>query len=122
MDGRRTVFLVLSGDAERLLRVGLWALTAASCGETVELLLTAPALRSWVDPVEGPDAARSLGLPPWRAMVEEARALAPVKVLSCETEVALSGVSLEAARAAVDEVESLPSFWRRLGEARVVTI
>lgn len=114
----RTVFLVLAADPERLVRVGLWALTAASVGESVDVLLTAGPLAAWLADPPGERGP----LPSWREMITEARGLARVRVVTCETELSLAGVPLERVKGSVDAIESLPSFWRTLEDARVVSI
>jgi peroxiredoxin family protein len=122
--GRRTVFLVLDDDPPRWRSLGLWAITAASVGESVDVLVTARPLRALArGAFDAPDAeAASLGLPSPRELLAQAKALAPVRIVTCDTEARLAGLSDEEARASVDDVVSLPSFWRELGSARVVTV
>lgn len=129
MDGRRrTVFLLLCPDDERVLRLGLWALTAASVGEAVDVLLTAPALNAWVS---GPFGAREADpevsvpdekLPSPRSLLRQAKELGPVRVVTCDTELRLAGLTEEAVRPLVDEIVSLPGFWRETEGARFVTL
>ena len=124
----RTVFLVISADDETLLRLGLWTLTAASVGDDVDVLLTAPALRRWLDGsfdvASGASAtARArTGLPPPSALVSQAKELASVRVVSCDTELALAGVSEAEAKGRLDALVSLPSFWRESAAARLVRL
>jgi peroxiredoxin family protein len=125
--GERTVFLVVGDEAERLLRLGLWAVTAASIGERVEVLLSSGPLRAWIDGEDGPfdtvrPHARDLGLPTPRGLLLEAKALGPLRIVTCDTEWRLAGVAEEDVRRRVDEIVSLPTFWRETAGARIVTI
>lgn len=125
--GVHTAFLVVSADDESLLRLGLWVLTAASVGERVDVLLCAPALRRLADgsfdetPGSGPAASRStLGLPAPSALLSQAKELSAVRVVTCETELALAG--LETPPAGVDALVSLPSFWRETAAGRLLRL
>jgi peroxiredoxin family protein len=117
---RATTFFVVSDEPERLWRAALWALTAASVDEAVRVWLTAPALAALSkDPVAA-SGSPSLSLPEAAALLREARALG-ARVLTCETELALAGVSAESLGGLLDGVESLPSFWKGcVGERLVV--
>ncbi len=114
------VILVVSDDAERLLRAGLWAVTAQATGDEVRVLLTAPALRTLAaDHPTTPEAMR-MGLGSPLTLLGEARALG-ARVVTCETELALSGLAEAMAAKLVDAIEPLPSFWREsLGAQRLV--
>jgi peroxiredoxin family protein len=125
--GERTVFLVMADDAPRLLRLGLWAVTATSVGERVEVLLTSAALASWIRSPDGafdvaPENAGALGLPTPRALLKEARALGPLRVVTCDTELRLAGLVEADVAPHVDGIVSLPTFWRETAGARIVTI
>lgn len=123
MPASRTVFLAVSADPERLLRLGLWTLTAASHGEAVDILLCAGPLAALAEGRAGETVpATALGLLPLRKALDEARGLAKVRVVTCDTELMLAGVAPADAAELVDEMVSLPSFWRALGDARVVTL
>jgi len=129
---KQVVFLVTSDAYEQRLRLGLWALSAASVGEAVHVMFVGNALRSWCegrfDQTVGEQDSRSalraseLGLLPPSAMLKEARELSPVRIVSCGTEVLLAGLTEEAARPHLDDLVSLPSFWRETAGARVVTL
>jgi hypothetical protein len=91
------------------------ALTAAAFGHPVVLALAGASLRAWVDgrfdegaPASGA-AARVGSL---RAMLDEGRRDLGIEVVACDTEIALAGLDLEAARASLDAVRSLPEQWR----------
>ena len=116
---RTTTFLVVSSDPERLWRAALWALTAASVDESVTLWLTAPALRALGDDVVLAAGAESAEMPDALSLLVEARSLG-ARILTCDTELALSGVDPEELEGLVDAVEPLPSFWRASGERIVV--
>lgn len=123
----RTAFLVLSADDESLLRLGLWVLTASSVGEQVDVLLCAPALCRLAD--GSFDAVRSsgtaagreaLGLPAPSALLSQAKELSSVRVVTCETELALAG--LQTVPPGLDGLVSLPTFWRETAAARLVRL
>lgn len=118
------VFLVQQASDEQLLRLGLWVVTAASVGERVDVLLCAPALERLLEGAfdNSTPAAARLGLPTLAALLEQARALGPMRLLTCDTEIALAGLSRDVVSARVDEVVSLPSFWRSTQGARTVVL
>jgi peroxiredoxin family protein len=118
--GVRTLFLVTTGEPERVARAAVWALTAASVGEEVRVLLAAPALRACAPggPMDGPVLA---GMPPVRELWGEVRALGG-RVVACTTEVAWSGLRPEALEGWLDDIVSLPSFWRESADFRVVAL
>lgn len=124
----RTVFLVVQATDEHLLRLGLWTVTAASVGEDVDILLCAPALKRLADGsfdrLETGTASRagSLNLPPPLELIDQARQLAVVRLLGCDTELRLAGLSANALDGQLDAVVSLPSFWRESRNARLVTL
>lgn len=121
MGAGATVFLLVSDDREQLLRAGLWALTAASVGEQVQVLLTAGPLRALLAGTPPPPRAVALGLPGPAALLADARALG-ARVVTCDTELLLAEVAASDALAVVDAVESLPSFWRATAAARLVVV
>jgi len=124
----RAVFLVVSADDEKLLRLGLWALTAASVGEMVDVLLTAAPLKEWVSGSFGEEQGRAraagevAGVLTPREMLRQAKELAPVRIVTCDTEMRLAGLSESEVRSTVDEIVSLPAFWREAREARLITL
>ena len=111
------VLHVVSGDSERLFRAGLWAVTAQASGDEVRVLLTAPALRVLAADEPAPVEAVQLGFPSPKSLLGEARQLG-AKVVTCETELALSGVAHGAIEGLVDSVEPLASFWRETRSAQ----
>lgn len=123
MDAPATLFTVVSDSAEHRLRLGLWALTAASVGERVEVLLTAGPLRRWVEGRfdEGLDGLPT-GVPKPTEALALARTLAPVRVTTCDTERLLSGLDEVAVAGCVDAMTSLPSLWRETKGARSIMI
>lgn len=124
----RAVFLVLQASDEHLLRLGLWTVTAASVGEDVDILLCAPALARLADgsfdALAHGSAAKAtiLGLPPPTQLIDQARQLAGVRLLGCDTELRLAGLQPDALDGRLDAVVSLPSFWREARGARIVTL
>jgi peroxiredoxin family protein len=66
--------------------------------------------------------ARQLGLPAPTALLEQAKELSPVRVVSCGTELLLAGLTEEAVQPLIDDIVSLPSFWRETAGARVVSL
>lgn len=122
------VFLVVQATDEHLLRLGLWAVTAASVGESVDVLLCAPALRrladgSFDDLQDGTAGkAAAVGLPPPSQLLDTARALGPFRLLGCETELLLAGLKASDLAGRLDAVVSLPGFWRDNRHARLVTL
>jgi peroxiredoxin family protein len=118
--GAQTVFLVAADEPERVTRAALWAVTAASVGDRVTVLLTAPALRACRP--GGPLASPVLpGFPSIDTLWADARALG-ARIVTCETELQLSGVSRESVSGWLDDVVPMPSFWRETAAARLVTI
>jgi peroxiredoxin family protein len=115
---RVTTFLVVSPDPERLWRAALWALTAASVDETVRVWLTAPALRALTGGGVRAEGSGAQGMPDARSLLGEARGLG-VRVLTCETELALAGLTLDEVAWLVDALEPLPSFWRGSAGERI---
>lgn len=137
--GRRSVFLVASTDHDRLHLLGMWVLSAASVGEQVDVLLTADPLGAWIShrfgESQGDDSpavpnpagsrrtrAAALGLPSPRQLIEEARAFGGVRVLTCDTEARLAGLTPADVAGQVDEVVSLPTFWRETAGCRTVCV
>jgi peroxiredoxin family protein len=131
--GEEVVIWLSSGAFEHRLRAALWTVTAASLGETVNLFLGGDALRLFCGGVfgqaDGPapggpvaERASQLGLPDPSALLSQARELSPVRVVSCSTEMALAGLTDEDVKPHLDEVVSLPSFWRETKMARWMTL
>lgn len=128
--GPTTVFLVTSDDPERLLRVGLWALTAASVGEHVDVLLGARPLASLAagrldespPALPGAPSASTLSLPGPLGLLRQARELGPCRVLACDTELRLAGLDPDSPPTELDGVVSLPTFWREALAARLVHV
>lgn len=124
----KTVFFVLRADDEQLLRLGLWVVTAASVGEEVDVLLCAPALARLADgsfdaAAQGTASrAAGLGLPPPTELLAQAKMLGPVRLLGCETEMLLAGLETSALEGKLDDIVSLPSFWRAHADSRIVTL
>src|SRR5438105_1077148 len=92
---RRTIFLVHRGEPETLTTLGLWVVTAASTGERVEVLLGAAPLRAIVAGAGRSDRAKALGLPDVRELFAQAKALAPMRVVTCDTELALAELTAD---------------------------
>ncbi len=118
--GARTLFLVATDEPERVARAALWALTAASVGDEVRVLLAAPALRACQagGPMDGPALE---GMPGVRELWAEVRALGG-RVVTCPTELGWSGVSQESLEGWVDDIVSMPALWRETQAFRVVTV
>lgn len=118
--GARTFFMVATGEPERVLRAAMWALTAASVGDEVCVLLTAPALVA-CRPGGPMDAPVLEGMTPVRELWGEVRALGG-RVVTCSTEHTWSKLSHEALEGWVEDIVSLPSLWRDMAASRVVVI
>jgi len=91
------------------------AVSAAALGDAVTLVLSFEPLRAWVAGRfdEGaPATAAGAGVPPLSETLGEARRELGLRVVACETAVRLAGLAPEAARAALDGLEPLPSLWR----------
>ena len=110
-----------ASDDDSLLRLGLWAVTAVSVGESVEILLCAAPLARLVRDGLTP-AKRPEGLPPPLELLQNARELGPLRVVTCHTELQLAGLAEDDVRARVDEIVSLPSFWRASAGARTIVL
>lgn len=141
-EDRRSVFLVESVSFDRLHLLGMWVLSAASMGERVDILLTAAPLKAWMsgrfgddetsgtstpDPGKSEESSRrhraaKLGLPNPRQLIEEARAFGGVRVLTCDTEIRLAGMTAGDVESQVDEVVSLPGFWKETAGSRTVCV
>lgn len=67
-------------------------------------------------------AVKQLGLPSPKSLLLEAKELGGLRILSCSTEVLLAGLSEEELKGKVDEVVSLPSFWRESAGCRTVCV
>jgi len=117
----QTLMLVVSSEPERLARAALWALTAASVDDPVTVLLTAPALRALIDGATLPSHWDALRLPAPAAAFADARQLGAV-VVTCDTELALSGVDEAVVRPLVDDIVALPSLWRAHRASRLMTL
>lgn len=124
----------MSGPLVVLLHHGAWedryqavtlAVTAAAHGEAVTVALFFEPLRLWASgrfdegaPAEAA-AARVTSL---REALEEARRELGLRVVACDTAVRLAGLDPAAAAGALDEIEPLPSIWRRAQEGRAITL
>ena len=108
------VFLSGAGWEARYQAVTV-AITAASLGDEVTLVLAFEPLRALVEGRfdEGalPTAAAAR-VPALSETLAEARRELGLRVVACETAVRLAGLAPEAARAALDGLEPLPSLWR----------
>jgi peroxiredoxin family protein len=100
------------------------AATAAALGDAVTLVLSFEPLRAWVGGRfdEGaPPGASAAGVPPLSETLGEARRELGLRVVACETAVRLAGLDPEAARAALDALEPLPSLWRVAQSGRALS-
>jgi peroxiredoxin family protein len=114
------IFLQGAGWAARYQAVTV-GVTAASLGDEVTLALAFEPLRALVlgrfD--EGaPASAAAARVPPLTETLAEARRELGLPLVACETAVRLAGLEPDAARAVLDELEPLPSLWRRAQEGR----
>jgi peroxiredoxin family protein len=122
--GRLVVFLH-SGSWEARYQATTLALTAAALGDEVTVALFFAPLRSWAEGRfdEGaPPEAKSAKVASLRTSLEEARAGLGLRMVACDTAMRLAGLSVEAARAALDEVTTLPALWRLAQAGRAVTL
>ena len=122
MSGSLVVFLSGAGWPARYQAITV-AVTAASLGDEVTLVLSAEPLRALVlgrlD--EGaPATATEARIPPLSETLGEARRELGLRAVACETAIRLAGLEVDAARAALDELEPLPSQWRRAQAGRAL--
>jgi peroxiredoxin family protein len=131
--GKHVVISLSTSAFEQRLRAALWSVTAASVGESVTLFLSGEALKLFCEGTFGrgdgspsesriAETASRLGLPDPSELLSQARQLAPVRIIGCPTEIALAGLTEEKARERLDEVVTLPSFWREAAGARWLTL
>lgn len=119
----RPVVIFLSGAGwEPRYQATVVAVSAAALGDPVTLVLSFDPLRAWVAGRfdEGaPSGAAEAGVPPLSETLGEARRGLGLRVVACEAAVRLAGLAPEAASAALDGLEPLPSLWRvaRAGRA-----
>jgi len=113
---RRPVVLFLSGPGwEARYQAVVVAVSAAALGDTVTVALSFEPLRAWVEGRfdEGaPPGAAAARVPPLTETLGEARRELGLRVVACETAVRLAGLEPDAARAALDGLEPLPTLWR----------
>jgi peroxiredoxin family protein len=117
------IFLSGRGWPERYQAVML-AVTAASLGDAVTVVLAFEPLRAFVEGrfEEGaPATVAGARVPPLAATLEEARRELGLRVVACETAVRLAGLEPEAVRARLDGLEPLPSLWRLAQQGRALS-
>jgi peroxiredoxin family protein len=117
------IFLASSGWPPRHQAVML-AVTAASLGDAVTVVLSFEPLRAFVEGrfEEGaPPAAAEARVPPLLATLDEARRELGLRVVACETAVRLAGLDPDLARTRLDGLEPLPSLWRLAQRGRALT-
>ncbi|MBK9517307.1 MAG: hypothetical protein IPO09_08140 [Anaeromyxobacter sp.] len=116
------VFLARAGWEARYQGTML-AVTAAALGDPVTLALSFEPLVALVQGRfdEGaPATAAAARVPSLTATLDEARRELGLRLVACETSVRLAGLEVEAARAALDGLEPLPSLWRLGQQGRVL--
>ena len=121
----RPLVIFLSGAGwEARYQASVVAMSAAALGDPVTLALSFEPLRTWVAGRfdEGaPPTAPGAGVPPLSEALGEARRELGLRVVACETAVRLAGLTPEAARAALDGLEPLPSLWRVAQRGRALS-
>lgn len=112
----RPLVVFLSGPGwEARYQAVMVAVTAAALGDQVTLAVSFEPLVALVAGRfdEGaPATAAAARVPPLSESLAEARAELGLRLVACETAVRLAGLDPEAARAALDGLEPLPSLWR----------
>jgi peroxiredoxin family protein len=122
MSAPLVVFLSGAGWTARYQAVTV-AVTAASLGDEVTLVLAFEPLRALVEGRfdEGaPATVAAARVPPLAETLGEARRELGLRLVACETAVRLAGLDVEVARAALDELEPLPSQVRRAQGGRAL--
>jgi peroxiredoxin family protein len=117
------IFLAGAGWEARYQAVML-AVTAAALGDLVTLAVSFEPLRALVAGRfdEGaPPTAPAARVPPHSDALADARRELGLRVVACETAVRLAGLEPEAARAALDGLEPLPSLWRLAQAGRALS-
>lgn len=120
MSRASTLFLVTTEEPERLWRAALWALTAASAGDRVAVLLAAPALRLLARGVEAPAQAAAHGFAGPAALLADAIALG-ASMSACETEFLLAGLGQGPVAGLEIEPVALAGYWRDHQSFRLVS-
>ena len=121
--GKPCLILLGAGGWDERRRAVSVALTAAAFGHPVVLALAGDPLRAWVDGRfdEGaPATAAAARVGSLHAMLDEGRRDLGIEVVACDTEITLAGLDLEAARASLDAVRSLPEQWRAAAAGHVL--
>lgn len=116
------IFLSGSGWPVRYQAVML-AVTAASLGDPVTVVLSFDALRAFVEGRFEEGAPATVGearVPPLAETLAEARRELGLRVVACETSVRLAGLDPELVRARLDGLEPLPSLWRLAQRGRAL--
>jgi hypothetical protein len=121
--GKPCLILLGNGGWDERRRAVSVALTAAAFGHPVVLALAGASLRAWVEGRfdEGaPGTAAAARVGSLRAMLDEGRRDLAIEVVACDTEIVLAGLDVEAARASLDAVRSLPEQWRAAAGGHVL--
>ncbi len=113
---KRPLVVFLSGAGwEARYQAVMLGVTAAALGDAVTLVVSFEPLLALVAGRfdEGaPATAEAARVPPLSLTLAEARRDLGLRVVACETAVRLAGLEPEAARAALDGLEPLPTLWR----------
>lgn len=121
----RPLVIFLSGAGwEARYQAVMVAVTAAALGDQVTLAVSFEPLAALVTGRfdEGaPATAAAARVPPLSESLAEARAELGLRLVACETAVRLAGLDPEAARAALDGLEPLPSLWRLAQAGRALS-
>jgi hypothetical protein len=121
--GKPCLILLGAGGWDERRRAVSVALTAAAFGHPVVLALAGASLRAWVGGRfdEGaPATAAAARVGSLHAMLDEGRRDLGIEVVACDTEITLAGLDVEAARASLDAVRSLPEQWRAAAAGHVL--
>ena len=129
-NSHKTVFLVEAQAYEPLLHAALLAVTASADGDEVHAMFFFGALsalaRGRLDAATPRDAQvparrRALNLPSIDDLFAQARQLG-ARLYACDTHLRLAAVDATELTGRIDEVISLPTFWKLTREARVIAI
>ncbi len=116
------IFLSASGWPERYQAVML-AVTAASLGDPVTVVLAFEPLRAFVEGrfEEGaPATVAAARVPPLAETLGEARRELGLRLVACETAVRLAGLDPGVVAGVLDGLEPLPSLWRLAQQGRAL--
>ena len=127
----RAIFFLQRGSYEPAYQASTLGITSAAMGDEVYFELAFDALREWIGGNFGEPRtekeiaesrrAESLGLPPPKKLLEEARSLG-AKVVVCDSMLKICGFSSADVSGKVSDVMGLATIWRLTEGARLLSI